>query len=258
MSSSSGSGPSKRESIRSTWANSTKGVFFIVAGPWNEISEEYERTKDLIWIEKEEVYDGLTFKTYSFLNIVHHLSTKMNNQYSYAFKTDDDSYVDLNRLQIRLRDESPDYWGWCPYRIEKRTPLRDPKNKYSISYEQYPEPTFPRYCQGAGFALSRSFIECAVSDNHVARARYMHFEDVAVGILAERCEMLPLFDKKYIRLYRTNTQDEKDRIKENGKIDDYSSLPAANMTDRIVQHRIYNGLDMKDHHNILTSTKIKK
>jgi len=47
-------------------------------------------------------------------------------------------------------------------------------------------------------------------------------------------------------------------LKKNGKIDDYSNLPAANMTDRIVQHRIYNGLDMKDHHNILTSTKIKK
>ena len=52
--------------------------------------------------------------------------------------------------------------------------------------------SFPRYCQGAGFALSRRFLECSGGDGqHIAKARFMPFEDVAMGLIAQRCDVTP-------------------------------------------------------------------
>ena len=52
------------------------GVFFLVAGPWDDkLSKEFETYRDLIWIDKAEVYDAeksvLTYKTQSFASIVY-------------------------------------------------------------------------------------------------------------------------------------------------------------------------------------------
>ena len=244
----------RRKSIRSTWAKDTKGVFFIVAGSWDDIVEEYESFKDLIWINQEEIYDGeisvLTFKTYSFLTIVDHAMKEIGGEYSYCFKVDDDCYVDLQKLRKQLAAISPDYWGYCPEKPNNRyVPLRGRDNKWALSFETYPEPMFPRYCQGAGYALSRKFVECAISRDHVANTRFMPFEDVAVGILAERCNITPFFEEDSIALYRTGTREEVDKVNfDLVQISDDVWLPLANMTNKIIQHRIQDDFDMKEHH----------
>ena len=52
-----GQGPSLRQAIREAWAShDSKGrteenVFFLVAGPWQEVKYEYEEHKDLLWID---------------------------------------------------------------------------------------------------------------------------------------------------------------------------------------------------------------
>ena len=83
----------------------------------------------------------------------------------------------------------------------------------------YPEPYYPRYCQGAGFALSWKFVHCAASTNeHIAKARFMPFEDVAVGILAERCGYHPhLTQTGEIKLTRYDSMEAKKRTKANDK-----------------------------------------
>merc|ERR1740124_388780 len=120
-----GDGPSRRNSIRETWAHNRESVFFLVAGPWSAISEEYETQKDLVWI-------------------VHILSTQLHKTYDYIFKTDDDSYVDLVKLRTQLyasSHEPYDYWGWC--QTKNYPPLRGSDSKWSISNESYPEPMYP-------------------------------------------------------------------------------------------------------------------
>jgi hypothetical protein len=78
LSAASGSGPKRRNYIRSTWASSkytTNGTFFLVAGPWEDIQRDFEFYKDLIWIDEEELYQGensvLMFKMISFIAIAH-------------------------------------------------------------------------------------------------------------------------------------------------------------------------------------------
>ena len=57
-------------------------VFFLVAGPWQDIDKEYEDHLDLLWIDDQEVHDGeksvLTFKTLSFVSIVNDLSHELS------------------------------------------------------------------------------------------------------------------------------------------------------------------------------------
>jgi len=214
-----GEGPVRRQSIRDTWGHNHRGVFFLVAGPWEEGREEYERYADLLWIDEEEVYDGersvLTWKTLTFASVVHRVMGDADansharlrgsgggGSYSHCFKTDDDTYVNVENLYRSLYNASQphlDYWGWC--QEKKYAPNRN-DGKWSVSNHTYPEPMFPRYCQGAGFALSRNFLDCAVGNSHIARARFMPFEDVAVGILAERCRITPfkVADRKMVRL----------------------------------------------------------
>ncbi len=153
-----GNGPSKRNSIRSTWAYRKQNVFFIVAGPWEQIEHEYNRFHDLLWIDREEVYvtetSVLTFKTESFVAVMYNEFMKGkggnvdgggsgsgsdSSTVSYLFKADDDSYVDLQKLYRALLIESKkydhlwDYWGKCNDGGWK--PHRDKSNKWYISRE---------------------------------------------------------------------------------------------------------------------------
>ncbi len=358
-----GSGPSRRASIRETWADSGANyqrsfhnfdnryphedekknekknnksshdnsdfdysknkikegkirIFFLVAGPWDDqISAEYHKYGDLIWIDEEEVYEGensvLPYKTQSFIKIMHEVVTMLDLRHvKYIFKTDDDSYVHVNNLYTELIEseneymentvESPttaggdgntasdanenanassnasseqqkhkvkqkkdrDFWGWC--QLEKFAPKRDASVKWPVSYELYPESMYPPYCQGAGFAISRKFMECAASsigngndngndNSHIANLRFMPFEDVSIGMIAERCNVDPIMveKKRWINLYRTELEEEKERVREGMPKIDKAKLTRPIMLNRIVQHRIYDEWDMKEHHKIV-------
>jgi len=257
LSSAGGSGPSRRQSIRSTWASNRTTIFFLVGGPWDDISKEYEEHNDLVWIDEEEVYNGeqsvLTLKTYSFLAITHAATMKYGYKYSHIFKTDDDSYVDIDALYHELHTDdvgtnnTHDYMGQCQLKWPKVH--REEEYKWPIRNETYPEPWFPHYCQGAGFAISRKFVECAVSQQHIAHVRFMPFEDVAVGMLAERCGV----DAEWpttarVNVNRFQSEEVKLRTRTGDKRTDDLVAPAACMKKKIVQHRIIDDFDMEEHY----------
>lgn len=295
-------GYQRRKAIRETWGMHQTGVFFIVARPFTaaatassahgilSLEEEYETFHDLIWIDEEEIYDGedsvLSYKTLSFVNIVHDLvmedyyinsrsGSSMNNFngdhktsslsppsfIKYLFKTDDDSYVHVQNLRHHLleqRQNNRDYWGQC--NTKQVEPLRSRSNKWSASMELYPEKLYPRYCQGAGFALSWKFIQCAASTSlsngrsHIADARFMPFEDVAMGLIAQRCNIEPtkIEDENWIHMYRFERSEEKWRVNQGLERMPKRKLPKPNMDGgRFVQHRIYDDWDMREHHKIV-------
>jgi hypothetical protein len=259
LSAAGGNGPARRDAIRNTWA-SGHSVFFIVAGPWDEIQEEYRAHLDLIWLDQEEsYYEGLTLKTMVFIQAIHDLVVSQSLSVSHVFKTDDDSFVNTRELYRQLLvnntssnnhyfTQSNDYWGKCT--PDKLKPYRDTKYKWSISDELYPEQYYPLYCQGAGFAISRKFIDCAANsiDANIATMRFMPFEDTAVGLLAERCGLQPTdAGPKMMNQMRTSLKLEHRHVKHGlPKIDKkYLTIPA--IVGRVVQHRIYDEWDMEQH-----------
>jgi len=278
--------------------NNNNGILFIVAGPFSNIQEEYHTYKDILWINQTEIYNGeasvLTYKTLSFIQIIYKLIKEYHKEdiVKYIFKTDDDSYIHVNNLHHHLIEEQHqqqsssssynatstiDYWGKCKLNNDIE-PLRTPDNKWSISNELYPEPYFPKYCQGAGFALSWNFIRCSSKSsslssstgsnsgsknnhlnehhhsNHIANIRFMPFEDVAVGLLAKRCNIQPttIKNENLMNMYRFGRSEEVWRTNNNQGKMEKNKLPKPNMKNgRIVQHRIYDDWDMKEHHKIV-------
>lgn len=236
----------RRTSIRSTWAYRKKNVFFIVAGPWDEIKQEYDEFGDLLWINREEVYvtetSVLTFKSESFFSIFYKIfmNDNHNNKIRYLLKTDDDSYIHYQKLReavIDSHDDNIDYWGKCHDEAWKphRNHEVEWQKKWYISYDVYPEPEYPPYCQGAGILLSKTFLDCAIGNGHAARVRYMPNEDVAIGMLAERCGIPTTDDARvWVRW------DEEDGITMDGKI---------------IQHYVSTENDMRLHHRSATGVR---
>jgi hypothetical protein len=275
LSASGGEGPQRRQSIRETWANggtatSQKGIFFLVAGPWDDIAQEYEEMGDLIWINVEginqEAESMSTYKTQSFVRIVHDMSKELELVVDYIFKTDDDSYVNVEALKYQLmeskhaqnqdnrQDQPRDYWGFC--KLEKNQPERG--GRWALSYEVYPEPMLPQYCKGAGYAMSRKFIECASDNEHISKTRYMPLEDISMGLIAERCGIKPTMieNRKWINLFRTGLAEERRRERLGLPKIERSSLSAPQTKGTIVQHHIYDYLDMKEYHKAVHKDKI--
>lgn len=268
LSAASGSGPNRRNYIRSTWASREyfKGAFFLVAGPWEDIKDEFMFYRDMIWIDEEEVYQGeqsvLTYKTISFFGIVHEWANSVEEGgFKYAVKTDDDSYVNIVNLKKKLNasDTGPEeeklhYFGQCPqFQV---LPSRDKDNKWPVTYQTYPEPKLPLYCQGAGFGLSRDLIATAVENDHIANFRYMPFEDVSIGILAERSEYKPTMIAG-VHVFRADTPKERDCVNHSVPMtecykDDLDNWPPdARMAHKIIQHRVADRSDMINIHKSL-------
>ncbi len=264
LSAASGSGPRRRNYIRSTWGSKFPGLFFLIAGPWDDtIAAEFQFYQDMIWIDEDEVYKGedsvLTYKTMSYFSIAHrHAANVENGGFRYAIKTDDDSYVNIERIygllfhgaDIKKSQSSLDYFGQCPqFQV---LPSRDPSNKWSVSYEVYPEPSFPLYCQGAGFGLSRSLLTCA--EHIIPKIRYQPFEDASIGLLAERCGYTPTMVAG-VRVFRADTPKERKCVNNSTPMTEcYKDEPGVwppkppNMENILVQHRVETKEDMVNIH----------
>merc|ERR1712238_391747 len=171
-----------RHMIRSTWAQDQENVFFLVAGPWENISTEFFLHGDILWLDIEEsYYYSLTYKTGLFL----HATDKHVEQYSYAFKTDHDSYIVVEKLREALHGNRPDYWGNCNFEKKWRRPDRDPSSKHYMPPGTYSPDLYPVSASGMGDALSSDFNNCA--SRHLESLPFMPMEDISVGMLAERC-----------------------------------------------------------------------
>ena len=177
-----------RQTIRETWGSALRAkhqVFFLVANQdFKSIEAEYEKESDLLWLDMENNYYKLTYMTSAMLTIFHRHAT-----YTHILKTDDDCYVHVDRVMKYLEQLSPSvhYLGHMP----QLEPLRDTEEvseryrKYILSREDYPFPYFAPYAAGPGYIVTPTMNECVVRE--ISMIRYMPFEDVFVGLLAERC-----------------------------------------------------------------------
>jgi hypothetical protein len=176
----------KRANVRENWGQN-RCVFFVVGttnGAWPE--EEQAQHQDLILLDTEEVYHGedsiLSYKTAAWFLFAHaHFPNA-----SYVLKTDDDCYVDVDGLRAELRRVEPDYWGkvW-----RSAVPIRDPKHKWHVSKAMWPEATYPDYCSGAGYVLSRKAVNCMAT--LVPRKTFLGIKDVATGAALRECGIVP-------------------------------------------------------------------
>lgn len=172
--------PIRREGIRSTWANDLPrhSVYFLLAGDWTpEIEKEQGIHNDLIWFDYTDNYWDLMYKVQGFVTLMQGYAA---NYFTHLLKADDDSFVNVPLLMSALG--SADLVGHIRNSI---APSRTAGTKFYLSLDEYPEPKFPPYCCGAGYAISRQFAQCIAQETSIVR--YLKIEDIATGLLAQRC-----------------------------------------------------------------------
>lgn len=176
-------GRTRRAQIRNTWCKHQQ-CLFIIAGAMNDNREEIQTYQDVLFLDVPEMYSGensiLPHKTQTFLSAVN----KHVPQLSYAVKVDDDSFVFTDRLRSALQDTKSNYWGFAFYQAQ---PIRTPSSKWFVSKAVYSSDTYPVYCSGSGYALSRHFLSCL--DTKLQMFKFMPREDVATGLLAQACNV---------------------------------------------------------------------
>eukprot|EP00977_Amphora_coffeiformis_P025842 scaffold22432_cov168-Amphora_coffeaeformis.AAC.22 len=160
----------RRDAIRSTWGHGRTNVFFLVAGDWTkELEKEATRYQDIIWIDDEEHYRRITWKTLVFFRVIRNWVGNAQH----ILKTDDDSYVNMEQIEKYVGShEEVNYMGYC---MEGQSP----------PYRQLLEETYPRYASGAGYVISSSFMTCL--DDMSDRWPSVADEDANTGIFARAC-----------------------------------------------------------------------
>ena len=154
--------PIRRQAIRKSWGRDV-AVYYLVAGNWNGISEEFVKQGDMLWVDIPEDYrNALTPKTLAFLHFGSQVAmTKLSADY--IFKTDEDVFINATKMSRELMvNDLPDYYGLLR---NDTAPIRNVTNhgitsKWYISVEEYPEDIFPPYAHGTGYAISKKFAIC--------------------------------------------------------------------------------------------------
>ena len=173
-----------RDTIRNTWAfNRSQHVWYVVAGNWSEIEEEFYQYNDLLWLDDVEDYRGITAKAQVLLAAIH----KHVRNYEYILKTDDDSYVRMNNLLDSIepgqKHHQVDYFGHCSY---DNPIIRDPKHRWFLPETLLEgRSMYPAHGLGAGYVLRKNLVNCVVQN--FDKVKVLPIEDAYIGAIVETC-----------------------------------------------------------------------
>nr|CAD2128478.1 unnamed protein product [Meloidogyne enterolobii] len=187
----------KRMGIRKSWAkDGHEGIIirFVIGGPKlkeenstlleNKLQGEQKVYGDLIRYSIEDGYNNLHFK----MGAAYQWQQKFCSNAEFVMKTDDDTIVDLPRLEFWIdkkarkdSEKGPAFFGVV---YGKSKPIRDPRNKWYVPYEHFPGNLFPRYMQGASYFGNGKAIKLIMQ--HTKEAIGFNMDDILfTGTLAE-------------------------------------------------------------------------
>ena len=196
----------RRKAIRKTWGsqeNSTnhkanklwKVVFILGMNDNNEPNQALELESviygDIILSKVIEDHRNLTKKT-----VLGMLWAKKYCKSKYFLKTDDDVWINkwlmLQYLRKRYKTILPNndrillgYVG-----RKNRIPIRDPTDKYYVSYRDFSGALFPPYCSGFAYVMSEKVLTAMV-DAMKCVPQLPGIDDVYIGILAKIINIKP-------------------------------------------------------------------
>ena len=158
-----------------------------------KLQEEAQIYDDIVVFDFLDTYVNLTIKTIVSLNWVFNAFNT-----DIYLKLDDDvllSVTDIHRTVFKhiynSKSEHLDnaIAGWCLYSAHV---IRDFKHKWRVTKKAYQPSTFPPYCNGPAYALTRSAVPKLLSQTH--NTPLIHLEDVSVGILVQKAGNIRIID----------------------------------------------------------------
>ena len=171
----------RRQMIRQSWGRNRR-VFFLLRGQdWSDLAEEFYQFGDILWMKDKtpsssEAHETMILSLMFLRAIEQHVES-----YSHMILTNDNNYVDVDRIEMILHFRRPDYWSGCV--AHNSTSSADDNDGAPISF------SLP---SRLGYVLSRKLCHCAakkISDSSFSSSLVgIPVEDQAIiGILADRC-----------------------------------------------------------------------
>ncbi|XP_070763166.1 beta-1,3-galactosyltransferase 1-like [Enoplosus armatus] len=178
-----------RDIIRSTWGGEglvqdrVVGLFFLLglkAGEGAEqlqqqLLQESKEHQDLIQSDFMDSYNNLTIKTMVMLEWLDAYCSSA----SYAMKIDSDMFLNVQNL-IKMLSNAPKTNYMSGLVVGTAAVLRDPKSKWYVPVDIYPNPMYPHYALGLGYVLSLDLPKKLVEASRHVKALYI--EDVYLGL----------------------------------------------------------------------------
>jgi beta-1,3-galactosyltransferase 1 len=186
----------ERNVIRETWAQKALTpdnvkVLFLVGRNLNDslqatLAKESQIYGDLIQENFIDTYANLTIKSLMLLKWF----TTSCQHVPYVMKTDDDMFVNLNRLSELVARNKPGQPTLIGALICGAVPIRDPYNKWYVPEYMYHKKLYPNYLSGTGYLMgnvtAQKLLKASVSN------LIFHLEDIYLtGILAAAVDIKP-------------------------------------------------------------------
>ncbi|XP_010551443.1 PREDICTED: beta-1,3-galactosyltransferase GALT1 isoform X2 [Tarenaya hassleriana] len=100
----------------------------------------------------------------------------------FIMKTDDDAFVRVDELIYSLSMVNSTHGLLYGLINSDSQPIRNPDNKWYISYEEWPEEKYPPWAHGPGYIVSWDIAESVDNRFKEGRLKMFKLEDVAMGI----------------------------------------------------------------------------
>lgn len=190
----------RRKAIRDTWCDPSKfnltkftwQCLFLVGqtphGPSEVlVDNEIERYSDILKGSYMDSYRNLTHKV---MHGLHWASTVCPTKY--VLKTDDDVFVNTKLLLNILESNTPEanvYIGLLVDSQKRLEVIRNPMNKWVVSFEEFPHSHYPPYSSGMGYVLSHDVVMRMVNLSQFTVP--IPNEDAYIGVLANMLNVQP-------------------------------------------------------------------
>lgn len=190
----------RRKAIRETWCSPAKynltkfawQCLFLVGQSVHQPSEilvdnEMNQFGDILKGSYIDSYRNLTHKV---MHGLHWASTVCPTKY--VLKTDDDVFVNAKLLMNILEANTPEidvYIGLVVNTPKRLEVIRNPMNKWVVTFEEYPESHYPPYSSGMGYLLSEDVISRMVNLSQFVTP--IPNEDAYIGVLAHKLHVEP-------------------------------------------------------------------
>ncbi|XP_005098798.1 beta-1,3-galactosyltransferase 5 [Aplysia californica] len=183
-----------RQAVRKTWGLNLSEmgatVQFLVGRDehWDDIVDRESRMhNDLVIIEEQDTYEYLPNKVLEGFVWALRQAPKPK----FVMKVDDDTILNVPYLIQELRSNVINSSQILGAVCVNSSVIRDFGDKWSVSFLDFPFPTYPPYVFGGAYVMSLSAASCIMQ----ARAKtfdWLQLEDVYVtGLLAGKCGITP-------------------------------------------------------------------
>ncbi|XP_075433957.1 beta-1,3-galactosyltransferase 5-like [Ascaphus truei] len=195
-----------REAIRKTWAapggaaDYTWKVFFLIGHTvdrdleWH-LQKEQGAYGDILMGSYVDTYRNLTLK------VMHGIKWAVDRcRPQYILKTDDDCFVNTDRLPTFLAQHNPVKTGLyvgSAFSRDKRVVIRDSSSKWYVSHGEYGLESYPPYASGIGYILSLDAARAVLRMAELVSP--IPVEDAYVGLLAEKAGVRLLSSARFAK-----------------------------------------------------------